>query len=89
MKMMKLSVKNREISFIKKGCFIEKIHVWFVTPDGEIIFQRRAKDKDTYPDLLDATVGGHVEPGNHILMPRSKRLRKKRGSNLTRQISMN
>jgi isopentenyldiphosphate isomerase len=38
-----------------------------VTPDGKIIFQHRAKDKDTYPDLLDATVGGHVEPGESYL----------------------
>ena len=30
----------------------------------EIIFQHREKDKDTYPDLLDATVGGHVEIGS-------------------------
>ena len=29
----------------------------------KIIFQHRAKDKDTFPDLLDATVGGHVEIG--------------------------
>lgn len=39
-----------------------EIHIWFFTPRGEIIFQHRAKDKDTYPDKLDATVGGHVEP---------------------------
>lgn len=34
-----------------------------MTPNREIVFQHRAKDKDTYPDLLDATVGGHVDPG--------------------------
>ncbi len=44
------------------GLLHREIHVWFVTPQGEIIFQHRAKDKDTYPDKLDATVGGHVEP---------------------------
>lgn len=47
----------------KKGLLHREIHVWFITPRGKIIFQHRAKDKDTYPDLLDATVGGHVEPG--------------------------
>ncbi len=50
---------RREIH--EKGLLHREIHVWFVTPKGEIIFQHRAKDKDTYPDLLDATVGGHVE----------------------------
>lgn len=44
------------------GLLHREIHIWFFTPNGEIILQRRAKDKDTYPDKLDATVGGHVEP---------------------------
>lgn len=44
------------------GLLHREIHIWFFTPDGEIVFQHRAKDKDTYPDKLDATVGGHVEP---------------------------
>lgn len=45
------------------GLLHREIHIWFVTAKAEIIFQHRAKDKDTYPDKLDATVGGHVEPG--------------------------
>lgn len=44
------------------GLLHREIHIWFLTPKGEIIFQHRAKDKDTYPDKLDATVGGHVDP---------------------------
>ena len=47
----------------EQGLLHREIHVYFITPQAEIIFQHRAKDKDTYPDLLDATVGGHVEPG--------------------------
>lgn len=48
----------------KQGLLHREVHVWFYTPKGEIIFQHREKDKDTYPDLLDATVGGHVEIGS-------------------------
>ena len=48
----------------RKGLFHREVHVYFVTPKNEIIFQHRAKDKDTFPDLLDATVGGHVEIGD-------------------------
>src|SRR3989339_1577568 len=44
------------------GLLHREIHIWFLTPKGEIVFQHRAKDKDTYPDKLDATVGGHVDP---------------------------
>jgi len=46
----------------KDGLLHREIHIWFITPKAEIIFQHRAKNKDTYPDKLDATVGGHVEP---------------------------
>lgn len=46
-----------------KGLLHKEIHVWFYTPDGKIIFQHRSKNKDTFPNLLDATVGGHVEIG--------------------------
>src|SRR3989344_8336303 len=47
----------------QEGLLHREIHVWFMTQNKEIIFQHRDKDKDTYPDLLDATIGGHVEPG--------------------------
>lgn len=47
-----------------KGFFHREVHVYFITLDKELIFQHRAKDKDLFPDLLDATVGGHVEIGH-------------------------
>lgn len=47
----------------QKGLLHAEVHVWCTTPEDEIIFQQRAKDKDTYPDLLDATAGGHVDLG--------------------------
>jgi len=48
----------------QEGLLHREIHVYFITPNKEIIFQHRAQDKDIYPDLLDATVGGHVEIGD-------------------------
>lgn len=57
-----IGVESRE-RVHTEGLLHREIHVWFYTPRGEIIFQHRAKNKDTYPDLLDATVGGHVEVG--------------------------
>ncbi len=46
-----------------QGLLHREVHIWFVTPNGEIIFQKRTPKKDTFPGLLDATVGGHVELG--------------------------
>jgi isopentenyldiphosphate isomerase len=58
-----IGVETRE-NIHKYGLLHKEIHVLFYTPTGELIFQHRAKDKDTYPDLLDVTVGGHVEIGS-------------------------
>lgn len=47
----------------EKGLLHREIHVWFITADKQIIFQKRAANKDTFPNMLDATAGGHVELG--------------------------
>lgn len=47
-----------------KGLLHREVHVWFYTPKGKIIFQHRSKNADTYPNLLDASAGGHVEIGD-------------------------
>lgn len=46
------------------GLLHQEVHVWFFNQKGEIFFQHRSNKADTYPDLLDATVGGHVEIGD-------------------------
>lgn len=48
----------------QRGLLHREVHVWLYTPNGAVIFQRRGKEKDTHPGLLDATVGGHVEIGS-------------------------
>jgi len=48
----------------KNGLLHREIHVWLYNGEGELFFQKRANDKDTFPGLLDASVGGHVEVGD-------------------------
>lgn len=62
-----------------QGLLHREIHIWFYTQKGEIIFQHREKDKDTYPDLLDATVGGHVEIGSNYESAALKELQEETG----------
>lgn len=50
-----------------EGLLHKEVHVIFVTPKREIIFQHREKDKASYPDKYDATAGGHVDPGEDVL----------------------
>jgi len=66
----------------KKGLLHREIHVWFYTPKGEIVFQKRASDKDTFPGLLDATVGGHVEIGDSYIKTAIKETQEETGIKL-------
>lgn len=43
----------------KKGLLHREIHVWLYNNNGEVVLQRRSKNKDTKPGLLTASVGGH------------------------------
>ncbi|ASV31936.1 NUDIX hydrolase [Maribacter cobaltidurans] len=63
--------KYKGISLMKsqahqKGLFHPTVHVWFYTPNGQILIQQRGKDKDTYPLLWDVSVAGHVGAGENI-----------------------
>ncbi len=42
------------------GLYHASVHIWFYTLDGFILFQKRANNKDTYPDLWDVSVAGHI-----------------------------
>ena len=64
-----------------KGLKHREIHVFFFTDDG-VIFQHRAKDKDTYPDMLDATIGGHVDPGENYIQSALREVREESGIRL-------
>jgi 8-oxo-dGTP pyrophosphatase MutT (NUDIX family) len=61
-----VGIESRE-KIHKEGLLHKEVHVIFVTPQKEIIFQRREKDKASWPDKLDATAGGHVDPGEDFL----------------------
>ncbi len=47
----------------KKGLLHREVRIWVYNANGEILFQRRGPHKDTFPNLLDTSVGGHVDLG--------------------------
>lgn len=63
----------------KKGLLHREIHVWIYKKNGDILFQKRAMTKDTYPGLLAASVGGHVEPEESYEETALKELMEKTG----------
>jgi len=63
----------------REGLLHRDIHLWFITPKNEIIFQLRSKLKDSFPGMLDATVAGHVEPGASYEETASKECKEETG----------
>ncbi|MCL6265622.1 NUDIX hydrolase [Flagellimonas myxillae] len=51
----------------RNGLLHPTIHVWFYTVNGQILFQKRAANKDTFPSLWDVSVAGHIGAGEDIL----------------------
>lgn len=50
-----------------QGLFHATVHIWFYTKKGELLFQKRAKKKDTHPGLWDVSVAGHIGAGESML----------------------
>lgn len=67
----------------EKGLLHKEVHIIFVTPQKEIIFQHREKDKASWPDSLDATAGGHVEPGEDVLLAATREASEETGLNIS------
>ena len=47
----------------RNGWFHPTVHVWFYTPDGKILLQKRSPGKETFPNLWDVSVAGHIHAG--------------------------
>lgn len=63
----------------EEGLMHREVHVWLFTSNKELIFQHRSNNKDTYPGLLDASVGGHVEIGDTWIKSALKEVKEETG----------
>lgn len=50
----------------KMGWAHWSVHLWIVNKNKEILIQKRSKTKDTYPNLWDVSVAGHVNSGENF-----------------------
>jgi len=51
----------------RDGDWHRSIHLWIVRTGGGLIFQRRSAAKDTWPNRLAVSVGGHYAAGEGLL----------------------
>lgn len=76
-----IGVQERKLIH-QEGLLHKEVHVIFVTPEKEIIFQHREKDKASWPDALDATAGGHVDVEEDLLQAAIREAREETGINI-------
>ena len=47
----------------KNGFFHQSAHIWIFDKNKNVLIQKRAADKDTFPNLWDISVAGHISAG--------------------------
>lgn len=52
----------------KRGWYHPTVHIWCYTNSGNILLQRRGKNKETYPLKWDVSVAGHIGAGETVLL---------------------
>lgn len=66
----------------EKGLLHRVVHVWFLNSKGEVLLQKRAKDRYAYPGHWDMSVGGHVTAGDTSIDTAIKETREELGITL-------
>ena len=51
----------------QKGLFHPTVHIWFYTSTPSLLLQKRGSNKETFPNLWDVSVAGHVSSGESII----------------------
>ena len=64
------------------GLFHPTVHVWFFTDNGELLFQKRATSKKTFPGLWDVSVAGHIAAGESIEISAQREVLEELGLNI-------
>lgn len=48
----------------KDGDWHKTVHIWLFNKDNEVLLQRRCPEKDSFPNMLDLSAGGHIIAGD-------------------------
>jgi isopentenyldiphosphate isomerase len=67
--MKSIGTSSRENAHLN-GYWHKSFHCWFYTIEDKelyLLLQKRQSDKESFPNLLDVTVAGHLQSGEEIL----------------------
>lgn len=61
------------------GAWHRAAHIWVFNSRGEILIQKRSKQKFTFPDLWDTSAAGHISSGEDPLFSAQRELEEELG----------
>jgi isopentenyldiphosphate isomerase len=69
----------------KQGYWHPCVNIWLYNSKGEILIQKRVADKDTFPNLWDVSVAGHIGAGEFPLEAAQRELTEELGLDIPTQ----
>ena len=67
----------------RDGDWHRTVHVWIFNPKGDILLQRRSSNKDSNPNKLDLSCGGHLSAGDDSITGAIRELKEELGIDAT------
>ena len=66
----------------KKGLWHASAQIWIVDSNKNVLLQKRAKTKDSYPDLWDISVAGHLSANDTPILAAQREVKEEIGIDL-------
>ncbi len=77
-------VRNRNLIY-KNGDWHKTVHVWLLNDNNELLIQKRAKDKETFPNLWAISIAGHVITDEDSIQAAQREIREEIGLNISKE----
>ena len=77
-------VRNRQLIY-KTGSWHKSVHVWLLNSSNELLIQKRAKNKETFPDLWAISIAGHVMSGEESIEAAIREIKEEVGLDINPQ----
>ena len=70
----------------KNGVYHASTHIWLCNNNNQVLIQKRAANKDSFPDLWDISVAGHISFGETPLTSALREIKEEIGLELQAEI---
>lgn len=67
----------------KKGLLHASVHIWIFDDEKNVLIQKRASTKDTFPNLWDISVAGHISAGEEPVYSALRETKEEVGISIT------